>query len=353
VFRFEHVAERPEPSLGRGFSAPVVIEYDYSDADLIHLLGYDSDPLNRWEAGQRLAMKLLLDAIAAGRSGRHAPFPTAFAEAFGRVLADAPRDPAFAAEVLALPAEVYIGEHLDVIDPDAIHDARQGLRRHLAGHLHQELRQAYDTFAVSGAYSPDAASAGRRALRNLSLSYLMERGDAETRALCVSQLQHADNMTDALAALTALANCDCAERVPALAAFYDRWQAEPLVVDKWFSVQAGSRLPVTLASVQQLAAHPAFELTNPNKVYALISAFGGNQVNFHAADGRGYTFMATQVAALDPINPQVAARMARYFERWKRFDIGRQRLMQAALEQLRALPALSRETAEVVVKALS
>jgi aminopeptidase N len=353
VFRFVNVADRPVPSLGRGFSAPVVIDYDYSEADLIHLLGYDSDPFNRWEAGQRLAMKLMLDAIADRRRGRPARFPVAFAAAFGRVLADAPRDPAFAAEVLALPAEVYIGEHLDVIDPDAIHETRQALRRHLAEHLHEALRQAYDTFAVRGAYRPDAVSAGRRALRNLSLAYLMERDDAEARQLCVGQLQHADNMTDALSALTALANCDCAERLPALAAFYDRWQAEPLVVDKWFGVQAASRLPVTVDTVRALTAHAAFALTNPNKVYALISTFGGNQVSFHAADGRGYRFMADQVAALDPINPQVAARMARYFERWKRFDQGRQRLMKAALEHLRALPALSRETAEVVTKALS
>ena len=353
VFRFVNVADRPVPSLGRGFSAPVVIDYDYSDGDLIHLLGYDSDPFNRWDAGQRLAMKLLLDAIAGRRSGHPVQFPAAFAEALGRVLADAPGDPAFAAEVLALPAEVYIGEHLDVIDPDAIHAARQALRRHLADHLHQELRHAYDTFTVTGPYSPDAASAGRRALRNLALAYLMERDDAEARQLCVAQLQQADNMTDALSALTSLANCDCVERAPALTAFYDRWQAEPLVVDKWFSVQAASRLPVTVEAVRQLTAHPAFALTNPNKVYALISAFGGNQVNFHAADGGGYTFMAAQVAALDPINPQVAARMARYFERWKRFDAGRQGLMKAALEQLRALPALSRETAEVVTKALS
>jgi aminopeptidase N len=353
VFRFVNVADRPVPSLGRGFSAPVVIDYDYSDADLIHLLGHDTDPFNRWDAGQRLAMKLLLDAIAERRNGRPVRFPVAFAEAFARVLADAPRDPAFAAEVLALPAEVYIGEHLDVIDPDAIHEVRQALRRRLADHLYRHLRQAYDTFAVPGPYSPDAESAGRRALRNLSLAYLMERDDAEARQLCVGQLHQADNMTDALSALTSLANCDCAERVPALAAFYDRWQAEPLVVDKWFGVQAASRLPVTVETVRQLTAHPAFELTNPNKVYALISAFGGNQVNFHAADGRGYTFMAAQVAALDPINPQVAARMARYFERWKRFDAGRQRLMKAALEHLQALPALSRETAEVVTKALS
>ena len=181
----------------------------------------------------------------------------------------------------------------------------------------------------------------------------MELDDPESRRLCVKQLQQADNMTDALAALTALANCDCVERKPALEQFYAKWRDEPLVVDKWFGAEAGSRLPGTVARVRELTFHPAFTLKNPNKVYALLGSFGGNQVNFHAADGSGYGFMREQILALDPINPQLAARMARNFERWKRFEPKRQGLMKAALEQVAALHALSKETTEVVIKSLS
>jgi aminopeptidase N len=181
----------------------------------------------------------------------------------------------------------------------------------------------------------------------------MELDDAESRRVCVAQLEHADNMTDALAALTALANCDCAERKPALERFYAKWQNEPLVVDKWLGVEAGSRLPGTLARVKELTSHPAFTLKNPNKVYALLGSFGANQVNFHNADGSGYSFMGEQIRVLDPINPQVAARMARNFERWKRFEPKRRALMKSVLEQTAALRGLSNESAEVLGKILA
>jgi aminopeptidase N len=353
VFRFVQVPEPPVPSLGRNFSAPAIIHYNYSDAASLHLLNFDSDDFNRWEAGQRLAMKLLLQGIDDYQSGRPLLFPDAFATAFGRVLAGAASDPAFAAEVLALPPEVYIGEQRSVIDPDAIHQVRQALRRHLAERLKGELQNTYDAYQVIGPYSPGAKPAGRRSLRNLCLAYLMELNEPEERRLCSEQLQQAGNMTDALAALTSLANCDCPERLPALAAFYDKWQDEPLVVDKWLGVQAASRLPGTVDAVRQLTHHRAFDRKNPNKVYALLGSFGGNQVNFHGADGSGYSFMGEQIAALDPINPQVAARLARNFERWKRFAPRRQGLMKAVLEQLAAMPGLSKETAEIVTKALS
>jgi aminopeptidase N len=353
VFRFVQVPEPPIPSLGRDFSAPVIINYDYSDAALLQLLSFDSDAFNRWEASQRLAMKLLLQGITDAQNSRQVCFPDVFTAAFARVLAGAASDPTFAAETWALPVEVYIGEQMEVVDPDAIHQVRQALRRHLAESLKDDLRSAYDAYTVIGPYSPDAKSAGRRSLRNLCLAYLMELNDPDIRHLCSAQLQQADNMTDALSALTSLANCDCPERQPALAAFYDQWQNEPLVVDKWLGVQAVSRLPRTVDTVRQLTTHPAFDRKNPNKVYALIGSFGGNQVNFHAADGSGYALMAEQIAVLDPINPQVAARLTRNFERWKRFDPQRQGLMQAALQRLIAMPELSKETMEVITKALS
>jgi aminopeptidase N len=353
VFRFAEVSGRPVPSLGRNFSAPVIINYDYSDAALMQLLSYDTDCFNRWQAGQSLAMKLLLQGIADLQNGREPQFPDEVIAAFGRALSGASADPAFAAEVLTLPSEVYIGQQMEIIDPDAIHRARRALRLRIATALKDDFRTAYETYEVSGSYSPDAVSAGRRSLRNLSLAYLMDLGDPEIRQLCGAQLAHADNMTDALSALTSLANCDTPERLPALKAFYDKWHNEPLVVDKWLGVQAASRLPATLDTVRQLTSHPAFDLKNPNKVYALIGSFAANQFHFHASDGSGYEFLAAQIASLDRINPQVTARLARNFEHWKRFDSNRKQLMRATLEHLKSLPTLSKESAEVITKALS
>ena len=353
IFRFTNVPAPPVPSLGRNFSAPVIINYPYSDNALRYLLTFDSDPFNRWEAGQRLALKLLLQALADRQAAREVRFPDFLADAFACVLADGLKDPAFAAEALALPLEVDIAEKLAVIDPDAVHQVRLAMRRFLALRLKTALRKTYDACTIVGSYSPDAVSAGRRALRNLCLAYLMELDEAESRRLCVAQLQHADNMTDALAALTALANCDCPEREPALEEFYAKWRNEPLVVDKWLGVEAASRLPGTLARVKELTSHPAFTLRNPNKVYALLGSFGANQVNFHKEDGSGYSFMGEQIRALDPINPQVAARMARNFERWKRFEPSRRALMKSLLEQAMAIDGLSKESTEVLGKVLA
>jgi aminopeptidase N len=353
VFRFVDVPEAPTPSLGRDFSAPVVIKFAYSDDALRHRLSHDSDPFNRWLAGQELAMKLLLQGVADDRAGRPIRFPDAFAQAFGNVLADADRDPAFAAEALTLPPEVVIAESLEEIDPAAVHKARLAMRRFLAGRLEADFRRGYDTYTTPGPYRPDAVSSGRRALRNLCLAYLMELGDARSRELCRAQLDAADNMTDGMAALSAFANCDCPERRAALDAFYAKWKDEPLVVDKWLGVEALSRLPGTVARVKELTAHPTFTLKNPNKVYALLGSFGVNQVNFHAADGGGYALMVEQAVALDAINPQVASRMVRNFERFKRFEPRRKALMRASLEKVAAAPGLSKETAEVVGKALA
>ena len=353
VFCFLDVPTRPVPSLCRNFSAPVIIDYAYSDESLQHLLCYDSDAFNRWEAGQRLAMKLLLQGVGDYLGGRPVQFPDYLAKAFGRVLSDAPQDPAFAAEALALPPEVVIAEQLDDIDPEAVHAVRFAMRRFLAERLQAGLRQSYKIFATPAPYRPDAVSSGHRALRNLCLAYLVDLADESSRRLCLTQLSGADNMSDALAALTAIASCDCEERYPALEAFYAKWQDEPLVVDKWLGVEALSRLPGTVARVKELTAHPSFTLKNPNKVYALLGSFGVNQINFHAADGSGYDLMVEQSVALDAINPQVASRIVRNFERYKRFEPRRRALMRAALEKVAATPGLSKETAEVVGKALA
>jgi len=339
TFTFK-VKERPVTSLLRNFSAPVILNYPYTEQDLIHLMAHDDDAFNRWEAGQRLAASTILEA-------KGVPTP-AFVAAARELLRD--RDPAFAAESLSLPAETFLAEQLQVVDPDALHESRNRLRRELGTELEKDLLSRYRDLRSESAYSPDAQSIGRRALRNLCLSYLVEVGHS---ALAYEQFRTAGNMTDTMAALTALANCECPERQPALDAFYARWQGEPLVVDKWLAVQASSRLPGTLARVHELLSHPAFDIKVPNKVYALIRAFASNHVRFHAADGSGYAFLADQVIRLDPLNPQVAARMARAFDRWKRFDPQRQAKAKAALERIRDSKGLSRDVAEIVTKALA
>ena len=346
IFVFEGVPQNPVPSILRGFSAPVIVNYPYTDADLAHLMAYDSDAFNRWEAGQRLATDLLL--------GGKSEAPQSFIDAFALVLKDGSKDPAFAAEALNLPSETTLAEQMEVVDPDALHAARNGLRRQLATALRGELLATHRAMTVSGPYSPEAASAGKRTLRNLCLGILMELGDTEIRALCVTQFDTADNMTDAMAALTLLANTDCAERVPALDSVYEKWKHEPLVVDKWLAVQATSRLPGTLDEVKRLTMHPAFDIKNPNKIYSLIRAFvAANHVRFHAADGGGYEFAADQVIAIDKFNPQVAARVARGFDRWRKFDAGRQAHAKAALERIRGTEGLSRDVGEIIGKALA
>ncbi|TMH55185.1 MAG: aminopeptidase N [Betaproteobacteria bacterium] len=352
-FVFENIVARPVLSPLRNFSAPVIVAHDYTEAELTHLMAHDSDAFNRWEAGQRLALGIMLRGIAAVQGARALEVPRNFADAAARVLDDSSKDPAFAAEMLALPSESYIAEQVKVVDPGAIHTVRDELRRRLAAALGEELHAVYRAHGGAGPYSPDAVSAGRRALKNSALGLLMELDDAGTRALCMKQFETADNMTDALAALCLLADCDCPERARALAAFYDKWKTEPLVVDKWLAVQATTRLRSALADVKRLMAHPAFSIRNPNKVYALIGGFRGNQVHFHAADGSGYAFLTEQVIALDAINPQVAARMARGFDRWKKFDAGRQAHARAALERLRDAKGISKGVLEIVTRALA
>ncbi len=349
-FVFEGIAEVPVPSLLRDFSAPVALEFDYRDDELTHLLAHDSDPFNRWEAGQRLASRLILAGAAAIASGSLPVWPERFAAAIGRVLTDREADPAFVAEVLSLPGEATLAEQMALVDPDALHEARNGLRRFLLEKLGTELSACYERLAPAGAYRPDPVQAGRRALRNTCLAYLCEAEPGTLLAL--AQFDAADNMTDQFAALAALAQRAGEARDFALDAFYRRWHKEPLVVDKWLQVQAGSRSPDTLARVQELACHPAFDLRNPNKVYSLLRAFGGNHARFHAQDGSGYRFLAEQIARLDAINPQVASRVARCFDRWKKFDAGRQAHASAALQMLRAHEGLSSDLFEVVSRSL-
>ncbi len=355
-FVFNDIAAEPTPSLLRDFSAPVYLDFDYTPEQLTLLLAHESDPFNAWEAGQRLASTLILDATAAIAGGRQPFWPASLVDAARHLLqTQAQRGAAFVAEALTLPGEATLAEALDEVNPDALHAARNALRRHLAEQLAGEFTGLYAALAPNAPYAPSSEQAGRRALRNVCLGYLLELDTPATRELALQQFRTADNMTDQFAALAALANvnaADCPEREAALADFYARWQHEALVVDKWLAAQSTSRRPDTLATVKALTVHPAFDIGNPNKVYALIRAFGANLPRFNAADGSGYAFIADRVLDLHNRNPQVASRLARCFDRWKKFDAGRQAHARAALERIRDHEGLSRDVLEVVTRAL-
>lgn len=355
TFVFQDLGCEPTPSLLRGFSAPIRLEADYSNATLSFLLAHDSDLFCRWEAGQELAVRVLLSLTQSLQQGLPAHVPDEFVAAMQAVLIGTKLDPAFQAMALALPSQAYLAEFMDEIDPLALHAARQLLRQHLASTLRDAWLNKYQSLDDGRPYRPDASSIGRRSLRNLCLSYLMELADDPALLkLGVEQFQKAQNMTDTLAALSALAHREGAEAAQCLDAFYEQWQADPLVIDKWLSVQALSRRPDSLARVQALCTHPAFSLKNPNKVYALLRSFGqGNPANFHALNGAGYRFMGAQLATLDSLNPQVTARLAGVFNDWRRYAEPHRSAMRETLESLRDKPELSRDLTEIVGKCLA
>jgi aminopeptidase N len=355
TFRFRNMPEPRALSLNRGFSAPVIVKAARDGAELAFLMAHDSDAFARWEAGQQYATDLLLARVAEIQAGEIRPFDPAFIEAVRQVLRDDAIDPAFAAEAVALPSEDFLAERMKVIDVEAIHAAREALKREVATALRADLVQVYETNRVSGAYSPDAASAGKRALRNAALSYLavLAEEEADERARLATQYRDADNMTDRMAALRLLVDIAGPEREAALADFEKRFGDDVLVMDKWLTLQAISTLPDTLSRVAALLHHPVFSLERPNKVRALIGAFtSSNPLRYHAADGAGYSFHADRTLELDPINPQVAARLLAPLGRWRRFDEGRQMLMKAALERILKAPRLSRDTYEIATKSL-
>jgi aminopeptidase N len=350
-FVFENIPAAPVPSLLRDFSAPVILDHPCTDAELAHLFAHDSDPFNRWEAGQRLFGRLILGNAARLARGEEALWPEiAITSARAVLLGSAP---AFAAEALSLPGEATLAEEMDPVDPEALYLARDGLAHALASALEADFSARYACLAPGGAYRFDTAEAARRRLRNLCLDYLNRLDTAAYRALALRQFSEADNMTDQFGALAVLSRCDGPEREAALRDFYEQWRHEALVVDKWLSAQAASSLPGTLRRVEELVRHPAFDPRNPNKVYALLRTFGANHRHFHAQDGEGYRFLASRIATLDPVNPQVAARLARCFDRWRKFDETRQKHARAALEALRRQTGLSRDVFEIVDKGLS
>ena len=273
--------------------------------------------------------------------------------ALAAILDDAKLEPAFVALALVPPGDGDIAREIGHdIDPDAIFGARKALRAAIGGKLGPALAKTYDGMTVPGPYSPDAASAGRRALRNVALDLLAAAGTPEAIARAARQYDGADNMTDRMAALATLSLHAGPERERALADFYARYAADALVIDKWFSLQAMIPQSDTLDKVRALTAHPAFSFANPNRVRALIGAFAANPTQFNRADGAGYDFVAGNVLALDPKNPQLAARLSTAFRTWRTLEQGRRGKAQAALERIKATASLSRDLADIVERAL-
>lgn len=353
TFQFVNITEKPVPSLLRGFSAPVKLNYAYTDQELLFLLAHDSDDFNRWEAGQHLATRLLLDLVKAHRTKQTLTLRSELTQALRAILADSRLDNALKAQLLALPSETDLGEMMTEIDVDGIVAARRFVRQQLAMQLTKELSGIYRQQHTQQSYAFNPQSVGRRSLKNVALSYLMLQDKQEVIELCMQQFNQADNMTDQSAALRVIASINCPERLLALESFYQQWQHEALVVDKWFSIQASAELPGTLTRVKELLNHPAFTIKNPNKVRALIGAFTSNFAEFHGADGLGYQFLAEQVLRLDTLNPQIAARLVQPLTRWKRFDKSRQQLMQGELKKIIQTEKLSNDLYEIVAKSLT
>lgn len=358
TFTFVGINEKPLPSLLRGFSAPVKLSFDYSRDQLMFLMQHDSDGFNRWDAGQQLAVQVLQELIAQHQRGEALVMDQRLVEALRTVLGNEQLDQAMVAEMLSLPGEAYLTEISDVADVEAIHVAREFARKQLADSLFDALWTRYQANREVSKATPYVAEAehfARRALQNIALSYLMLSGKPQVLAAALEQFEHSDNMTERLAALAVLVNSPYeAEKAAALASFAEQFKDNPLVMDQWFSVQAGSTLPGGLQRVRELMQHPAFTIKNPNKVRALVGAFAGqNLINFHAADGSGYRFLADLVIELNGFNPQIASRQLAPLTRWRKYDAARQALMKAELERIRSSGELSSDVFEVVSKSLA
>jgi aminopeptidase N len=354
-FVFTGVAERPIPSLNRGFSAPVKLAVPIEPGDLRFLAAHDSDQFNRWQAVQTLAMTLLKSNVVAVHAGAPLRDDDGLMEALGAVLNDAKLEPAFIALMLSPPSDSDIAREIGSdVDPDAVFTARRKLRAAIGARLGAKLAETYRRMITPGPYRPDAQGTGRRALKNICLDLLAMTETSEAIARAFGQYQNADNMTDRMAALETLVLHDRPERAAALDDFYKRYADDPLIIDKWLSLQAAIPEPATLDRVRALTEHPAFSAANPNRVRALIGAFAQvNHTQFNRTDGAGYDFIADFVLALDPKNPQVAARLMGAFRSWRALEAKRRDHAQAALRRVAAAPALSRDVHDIVARTLA
>jgi len=358
---FVEVPEEPVPSILRGFSAPVVLDFDFTDAQLLTLLANDPDPFNRWEAGQRLALRSAINSLAAHADSAGArALNDAYISAMRGVLRNPLLDAAFKELVLTLPSETYIAEQLDVVDPQRIHMVRESMRLQLATELQADWEWAYATHQDNGGYQPDAVPAGRRALAGMALSFLclaaVQSGDAVWPGKVLQRFKDASNMTDRANALQALVGSGHALAAPALARFHALFKDEALVLDKWFALQAGApdRGGQVLPAVRQLLSHPDFNIRNPNRARSVIFSYcSANPGGFHRPDAAGYVFWAERVIELDGINPQVAARLARALDHWKKLAEPYRSAAREALARVAAKSDLSNDVREVVGRALA
>ena len=367
VFTFTGITQEPVPSILRGFTAPVVLDFNYTDAQLLHLLAHDSDPFNRWEAGQRLAVRAALNAINSGAAcariqdatGSNDVLNEAYLAAMKQVLHHPALDAAFKELVLTLPSETYLAEQLGVVDPQQIHAVREAMRLQLATSLQADWSAVYEANQDTGNYTPDAASSGRRALAGTALTYLCLAATASSNDewpnKTLQRFKDASNMTDRFNALSALATSGHVLAAPALAHFHAMFRDEALVIDKWFSLQAASpdRNGNILPSVKQLMKHSDFSLKNPNRARSVISTYCGNAAAFHRLDAAGYVFWSERVIELDAMNPQVAARLARALDRWSKLAEPYRSAAREAIARVAAKNDLSKDTLEVVTRALA
>ena len=344
---FENVTETPLLSINRNFSAPIIVEADRGADELERLAQADTDPFARYEAMQELMMRALV-ADARGEQVDAEPV----IRAIGATLNSNSLDPAFKGEAILMPSESVIADRMEVVDPDAIHQSRENLRKAVGTALANELLAAHKSDGVSGDdLSPKAK--GIRRLRTVALGLIAVADEAQAAKLAKAQFDRADNMTDRQGALGILVSTDTPERKQALDAFYERFHDDPLVLDKWFALQAASQRSDTVDQVAKLAQHPDFVMTNPNRLRSVAGTFGGNHWAFHSADGRGYAFLADMIIAADKLNPQIAARMVPPFGRWRRFEPKRAAMMRDALERIAAAPGLSKDVYEQVTKSLA
>ncbi len=352
---YEGVTERPVLSINREFSAPVKLTANLSAEDLYRLAAHDSDAFNRWQALQTLATRLLLKNVALLRAGKPAETDDGLTAAFAAILSDKKLEPAFVSLALTMPTESDIARELGRdVDPQANFAARAQLRAVVGSTLGAALAETYEKLTSTAPYSPDSASAGRRSLKNASLDLMTATGQPEAIARAMTQYRQADNMTDRMTALATLAFHDGPKRAEALRDFYERYESDPLIIDKWMGLQAMIPEAGTLARVRELTAHPAFSMNNPNRVRALIGSFAhGNATQFNRADGAGYEFVADSVLALDSRNAQVAARLATAFRSWRALESVRRTKAETALRRIAAASTLSADVSDIVNRALA
>jgi aminopeptidase N len=352
TFVFCDIKEKPIPSFLRGFSAPIKIQYNYSETDLSFLIEHDHDAFSAWEAGQNYAileLKKIITAIQKNQSLKHSDL---FVTAMNTVLNNSALNKAFIATMLILPTEVYISELVDTVDVTAIYQARKYLMQVLAQSMEKDFINHYQQNVSKKTYQYNPSDAAQRHLKNTCLSYLCLLEENKYDLLALEQYNSTDNMTDQLSALTVLSRRENAHRESVLKDFYMQWKSEPLVLDKWFFVQAMADIPDALLQVKALMQHPDFDIKNPNKVRSLIGGFTSNLVHFHDLSGEGYAFLADQAIILDKINPMVTARLLAPLTRWHRYDEKRQGLMKAQLQRILAIPDLSKNVYEIVGKSL-